>query len=70
MDVKTEKAVVVRLTPEEAGVLMTLTSMIGGPQDSLGRSVATSFYKALESIGVIGIDAFENDSDSDRIVAR
>ena len=59
MDVKAEKAFVVRMNAEEAGVILGLLELIGGPPDSLGRSVAICLMDALDEAGAIPIEAFE-----------
>ena len=59
MDVKTEKAFVVRMNAEEAGVMLSLLGMISGPCDALGRTATNAMRSALEDAGAIPIDAFD-----------
>ena len=61
MEVKTEKTFVVRMNAEEAGVMLDLLGMIGGPPNSLGRSVAISMSNALELAGALRVCAFKDD---------
>ena len=63
MDVKTEKAFVVRMNAEEAGVMLSLLGMISGPCDALGRTVTNAMRSALEDAGAIPIDAFDGDTE-------
>lgn len=60
MNVKTEKTFVVRMSAEEAGIMIGLLGLIGGPPNSVGRAVADTMLNALECEGAVKIDAFES----------
>jgi hypothetical protein len=63
MYVKTEKAFVVYMNAEEAGVILALLGMIAGPCESVGRTVTDSLWQVLKDAGAIAIDAFDGDTE-------
>ena len=67
MNIKTEKTFVVRMTSEEAGIMLGLLGLVGGPPNSVGRTVTEAMLNALEQAGAVKIDAFEDDS---KVVAK
>ena len=62
MYVKTEKTFVVRMTAEEAGVMVTLLELVSGRPDSFGRKVTDSMLKSLTESGASGINVWDNNS--------
>lgn len=58
MDVKIEKTFVLRMNPEEAGVILSLLGLISGPPDSLGRIVTAAMRDALINAGAMKVEAF------------
>jgi hypothetical protein len=62
MILTTEKTIVIRMSQEEAGILMALLGLVRGYPDSLGRKTTDSLLALLFDNGVCKVSAFDEDT--------
>ena len=57
--VKTERVVNIQMTEQEAGVLLFLSGLISGPEETLGRRVMDNLATGLDKLGIGDVCVFD-----------